>query len=1208
MTGLEILAVGAVISLVAGVFRASFEKADVPTPQPRDPIAKPREGQEIGVVFGTVLIEDLAIIHEHFTRYLHDPGFVTTYAGLQRLEVNALAGICEGVIDGVVAIETRHDDGRILSLAGGRPELAYDHPQAWCYDRQANGPAIQLFSQTWGQVEVGATVGEVRADGGVRANYIHGQIGALSGLQSASDLTAGILPAGNTNTPETGAFPGRAGNVALLRWTGAVGAVDNSGNQLGFSHGWGSPTMRPYSVWVERLQRDPITGAFGWEYTRAAIPGRTEIAPGTYMTWFDRNPIHCIRELLLDPTMGLGLSVNDVDNTSFVYAAAVCESEGFGVSFRLTAATSARAVIDQLLATINGVLWEDGEGRLQLRLVRELLPGEVAALTVLDASTCESISWQEPAVGSLPTSVRVRYWSPWRRGEVTIEAHNDAEILARGGQVTWADAYAFGVGDDDTLTALVARELAYRTRPAAAVEARVLREAVGPAVRPGWAVVVDWDYAPPTVFRVISLDWGAPDAEWVTLRLVEDVFVARGVLVLRPTPDVPVPSQPVPLEPTLVYEQPPYWMLEADQMLARDLGIEGDLPSVGVVGQGYAVAPDLEHTSWVLAEQPYAGSAPVRRSPTHSYAYTVQVRASYHRAQSTTVGTHTLLLDTGTLKVTVGHVLRVPVEYPELDGWSYAFGDDYEYVVVVGATVDTGPLAEVTVQRGAIDTASAPTILVGEALIAGWARVGGEGAWYADMWVSTAQLGGYDLIPRAPTIVLHGTVDVRALGRIGQHELAWDDATQAWRARTSSTGTGIYVSRARRPVSPGACWVEESGGTVTVYAQARSHLDQVMRVASARDDQTAEPTQGLWHTDTLECHVFDDTLQWVGQADPYDGEKFVLSSGDIAGWGGPWDTMHLAVLAVRPGDDPIGSWQYCHLAIDNVGAVYDESATALVGLVPEAHESLITPGVFNESATAIVGVTGQASEQVLLPIFDESATAIVGVTAPEADEHLGSAAVYIGAQMSTANQAQTAGGSWTPSFGAISGARNDDLAILAIMTDRTTNLTPSGWSLVRRMTTSRGSLQVFYRTVAPGWNNGNNAISVPHEAGIAATLTVIRGMTHMESAGSVQAVTTGNQSVPNVSTPAPSMPQLKLALLGHSALIGDSAGSISVTGWSAAAQTGVTSGGQSIEHRAAYTTAQSSSGGLAGGAGAIVSSYPSDDTLAAINLILWRQE
>ncbi|MER8923399.1 phage tail protein [Mesorhizobium sp. M0802] len=58
------------------------------------------------------------------------------------------------------------------------------------------------------------------------------------------------------------------------------------------------------------------------------------MTPGALIRFYDMNPAHIIRECLTDPVWGLGWHDDDIDDTSFSYAADTFFNEGFGLSLK----------------------------------------------------------------------------------------------------------------------------------------------------------------------------------------------------------------------------------------------------------------------------------------------------------------------------------------------------------------------------------------------------------------------------------------------------------------------------------------------------------------------------------------------------------------------------------------------------------------------------------------------------------------------------------------------------------------------------------------------------------------------------------------------------------------------------------------------------------------------------------------------------------
>ena len=85
----------------------------------------------------------------------------------------------------------------------------------------------------------------------------------------------------------------------------------------------------------------------------------------------DANPIHCLYELLTDTRWGCGVPDSDIDTESFFDAAELCSIEGNGFGYTLDDPKAASTVIELINQQVNGVLFQNGEGKWAYRLIRK---------------------------------------------------------------------------------------------------------------------------------------------------------------------------------------------------------------------------------------------------------------------------------------------------------------------------------------------------------------------------------------------------------------------------------------------------------------------------------------------------------------------------------------------------------------------------------------------------------------------------------------------------------------------------------------------------------------------------------------------------------------------------------------------------------------------------------------------------------------------
>lgn len=934
MTGLEIIAVNAAVTLVVGLIKlATRKKPEGPSNATREPSDATivSDGTPIGAVFGTVLIEDPNVLC-WFSQSI-SPHYVNNVVYGDKLRANVVFGLCLGPIDGLVQVEL---DGQIV-----------DGPSL--FNRVSDGPFIDLASVDWDDAQVNKTnlYGKVKGPDinvGAILNGVDGYIAAFNGLQTIAELTTDVVPTDTDSwDPSTqGAFS----QIACVRLSGPSQDANDRVVAEAFNHGIGKTSLGRWAFWVERIMQRSF-GALQWYDSKARIVVNPESG-----ALYGMNPAHIVHELLTDEGWGLGLSTGVIDETSFQAAADTLYTENLGLCFRLNSSRSAQEVIDDVLRVIDAVLVETGDGTLKLKLIREL--ATLDDLAVIDESNASRVVWMEPSLSELPTSISLTYWSALMRRDRTYTVHNEANIRLLGRKIV-QEVQAFGVISSPVIPRLASRELLYATKSRATVEIDV-HPSVAVGFERGDAFVLDWpDYAEPTVFRVTGVDFGTGDAESIRVQAVEDVFHERGEWQDDPAESDHENPIGEAIGLTFEAEQLPYWIWDrahgAGLFSLPDL-ISPTPPTTDdqcTVWQSRAIVygerPRYDQSGFAVAEQLYdeggaTGVGLVFVGPQGRWTPVVEVRTAYSRNEISSADVHLLNLDATDYELAVGDVLRVPVTYPSLD-FSTAFStiyrydythieSSYEFIIVV-EVIAQGATAQVRVARGLFDTMPAPEIVTGDAYVVGNVEIqefAGVANWFdanPETWQLNAGLtGAHDyLAPGAADGDL--TVDIRALGATRIDQQAWGDVSSNPVKLLSeidhSSAGGGFVARAARPIASGGCSVSESSGDYTIIAEARDRTRRILAPSGLfRSNILQMPSTVVPLVEegrTFECHVFGDGV-WLGVKSYDDAAgEFTVSAADLTGWGGPFTTIEFAILTVWKAGPPkpITSWSYTYLTV-----------------------------------------------------------------------------------------------------------------------------------------------------------------------------------------------------------------------------------------------------------------------------------------------------
>lgn len=286
--------------------------------------------------------------------------------------------------------------------------------------------------------------------------------------------------------------------------------------------GWGS--------WFIGTQPQP--GSYNFECS--SYPLFPLVLSGPSATGVEANPADVLYDLLAGKFGKLQL--DNVSTTSFRAAANAMVAEGLGFSRAWEQVTDAQQMIEEVLRTIDGIIYEDPrDGLIKLKLVR----GDytIANCREINPDNCEEL--QDYASGGwddLVTSVRVTFTdreNEYRESSAT--AQNQACADAQDGQIREQLLTFLGLCTKAQAETVAARELAARSRPI--VKCRAIVDQTFFDVVPGDVVRLSWPDAniSDLLMRVAAVGRGDRRSSKVALDLVQDTCSVRRNAVIPPT-------------------------------------------------------------------------------------------------------------------------------------------------------------------------------------------------------------------------------------------------------------------------------------------------------------------------------------------------------------------------------------------------------------------------------------------------------------------------------------------------------------------------------------------------------------------------------------------------------------------------------------------------------------------------------------------------
>lgn len=268
---------------------------------------------------------------------------------------------------------------------------------------------------------------------------------------------------------------------------------------------WSSNNPYLKALWV-KVRARPGT----WYPEKAMIDG-------------DANPMHIIRECLVNTDWGMGAASKSLDDAQMRQIADVLYAERFGLSLMWAQQTEIEKFIGEILRHINGTMCVNPRtGKFHFKLIREDYTQETLPAFNRNQGTIRSS--QRKAWDETVNEVNVSWTNPASEEAEVITVHDPANITIQGAIVPDSrDMY--GIRNIDLATRVAMREIQVASKPLLQVEVDFDRSAFG--LLPGDAIkLVDWkelNFAE-VVMRVVDINYGTPDSMVIKASLVEDVF------------------------------------------------------------------------------------------------------------------------------------------------------------------------------------------------------------------------------------------------------------------------------------------------------------------------------------------------------------------------------------------------------------------------------------------------------------------------------------------------------------------------------------------------------------------------------------------------------------------------------------------------------------------------------------------------------------
>ncbi|GEK71607.1 MULTISPECIES: phage tail protein [Halomonas] len=321
-----------------------------------------------------------------------------------------------------------------------------------------------------------------------------------AGQLASSALAASLQRNGASSKGDANRLPGYRGIVSLFLHGGSVSG--RAGANIG------SNTAVIKALWA-KIRRAPE----GCPFDPVILVDGMRLA----------NPAAIIYECLTNTTWGMAGPAANIDDASFIDAAATLASEGFGLALLWHRQESIEEFIGSILDHIEASLALDPfTGRFRLKLVRD--DYAVETLPVFGPHNATLRAFDRKGWGETLNEITVKWTNPANEKRETVTVHDTANIALQGGTMVSETRDYPGIRTANLALRVATRDLLAASSALASAELEVNREAW--KILPGDVIVLEWpiygfDEIP---MRVSGVDYGKPGDSTITLSLLEDVF------------------------------------------------------------------------------------------------------------------------------------------------------------------------------------------------------------------------------------------------------------------------------------------------------------------------------------------------------------------------------------------------------------------------------------------------------------------------------------------------------------------------------------------------------------------------------------------------------------------------------------------------------------------------------------------------------------
>lgn len=288
------------------------------------------------------------------------------------------------------------------------------------------------------------------------------------------------------------------------------------------------------------------------------------------------NPIHEIRDVLINPDLGGQYQVADLDEPSFLAAAKILYDENFGLSPKWSESDQASSYIQGILDIIDGIKIKDrATGKIKIKLLRGGY--DVDSLPIIGPSDFSAInSMTMVTLDSLVNRVTIKYTKITDVGEEAsaITQENQANIDLQGGRINAIELDYSHITNaiPDLAARVLSRELRSRSYPLRSFT-MTGKNALS-QFEEGDLFILNFPERgiERLVCRILEADYGTLDSPIVTLTCTEDIFSADMTEISAVVPPTEWTDPFAESEPPTVYDliELPYYLILNEGVLTPD--------------------------------------------------------------------------------------------------------------------------------------------------------------------------------------------------------------------------------------------------------------------------------------------------------------------------------------------------------------------------------------------------------------------------------------------------------------------------------------------------------------------------------------------------------------------------------------------------------------------------------------------------------------